>query len=157
MCFIPKKFADSFSTPALMDLAALRTSDDLSGLFDLNELADLHAIKLGCGHNTIYIYSGVVLIAIDPFAHSSLLYVLRHGSRLRWKATFCSSTTSLRYRQVGMNNSGRRRKMLVWTMICARTTSQTRADSLNKGIYSSKAHIHNANFPLAVPAATQSI
>ncbi|OCL03844.1 hypothetical protein AOQ84DRAFT_391948 [Glonium stellatum] len=66
--------ADS-SLPPLMNPAMLEASDDLTNLSHLNEPAVLQAIKLRYSQKEIYTYSGIVLIATNPFARVDSLYV----------------------------------------------------------------------------------
>lgn len=67
---------DSAGTlPPLMNPTMLEASDDLTNLSHLNEPAVLHAIKLRYAQNEIYTYSGIVLIATNPFARVDSLYV----------------------------------------------------------------------------------
>ncbi|KAH6622009.1 P-loop containing nucleoside triphosphate hydrolase protein [Boeremia exigua] len=61
--------------PPLMNPAMLEASDDLTNLSHLNEPAVLQAIKLRYLQNEIYTYSGIVLIAANPFARVDSLYV----------------------------------------------------------------------------------
>jgi myosin-5 len=61
--------------PPLMNPAMLEASDDLTNLSHLNEPAVLQAIKLRYMQNEIYTYSGIVLIAANPFARVDSLYV----------------------------------------------------------------------------------
>ncbi|KAL9090423.1 MAG: hypothetical protein Q9159_001952 [Coniocarpon cinnabarinum] len=61
--------------PPLMNPTMLEASDDLTNLSHLNEPAVLHAIKLRYAQNEIYTYSGIVLIATNPFARVDSLYV----------------------------------------------------------------------------------
>lgn len=58
-----------------MNPAMLEASDDLTNLSHLNEPAVLQAIKLRYLQNEIYTYSGIVLIATNPFARVDSLYV----------------------------------------------------------------------------------
>ena len=77
-----------------MNPTMLEASDDLTNLSHLNEPAGrscsmvltahgihsntatvLHAIKLRYAQNEIYTYSGIVLIATNPFARVDALYV----------------------------------------------------------------------------------
>jgi myosin-5 len=58
-----------------MNPAMLEASDDLTNLSHLNEPAVLHAIKLRYAQKEIYTYSGLVLIATNPFARVDSLYV----------------------------------------------------------------------------------
>ena len=53
----------------------LEASDDLTNLSHLNEPAVLQAIKLRYAQKEIYTYSGIVLIATNPFARVDSLYV----------------------------------------------------------------------------------
>ncbi|KAI4286711.1 MAG: hypothetical protein L6R35_004034 [Caloplaca aegaea] len=61
--------------PPLMNPAILEASDDLTSLSHLNEPAVLQAIKLRYSQKEIYTYSGIVLIATNPFAKVDSLYV----------------------------------------------------------------------------------
>ncbi|KAB8349554.1 hypothetical protein FH972_023578 [Carpinus fangiana] len=61
--------------PPLMNPTMLEASDDLTNLSHLNEPAVLQAIKLRYAQNEIYTYSGIVLIATNPFARVDSLYV----------------------------------------------------------------------------------
>ncbi|KAI4165812.1 MAG: hypothetical protein LQ342_000755 [Letrouitia transgressa] len=61
--------------PPLMNPAILEASDDLTSLSHLNEPAVLQAIKLRYSQKEIYTYSGIVLIATNPFARVDSLYV----------------------------------------------------------------------------------
>lgn len=82
--------------PPLMNPSMLEASDDLTNLSHLNEPAGmcngvvtmwldggdadvltpvLHAIKLRYSQKEIYTYSGIVLIAVNPFAKVDSLYV----------------------------------------------------------------------------------
>ncbi|KAH7122706.1 P-loop containing nucleoside triphosphate hydrolase protein [Dendryphion nanum] len=61
--------------PPLMNPAMLEASDDLTNLSHLNEPAVLQAIKLRYAQKEIYTYSGIVLIATNPFARVESLYV----------------------------------------------------------------------------------
>ncbi|KAF2095223.1 myosin-2 [Rhizodiscina lignyota] len=63
------------SLPPLMNPAMLEASDDLTNLSHLNEPAVLQAIKLRYAQKEIYTYSGIVLIATNPFARVDSLYV----------------------------------------------------------------------------------
>jgi len=58
-----------------MNPAILEASDDLTNLSHLNEPAVLQAIKLRYAQKEIYTYSGIVLIATNPFARVDSLYV----------------------------------------------------------------------------------
>ncbi|KAI9677563.1 MAG: Myosin type-2 heavy chain 1 [Caeruleum heppii] len=61
--------------PPLMNPTMLEASDDLTNLSHLNEPAVLQAIKLRYSQKEIYTYSGIVLIATNPFARVDSLYV----------------------------------------------------------------------------------
>ncbi|OTB05790.1 hypothetical protein M426DRAFT_56375 [Hypoxylon sp. CI-4A] len=61
--------------PPLMNPAMLEASDDLTNLSYLNEPAVLQAIRLRYAQKEIYTYSGIVLIATNPFARVDSLYV----------------------------------------------------------------------------------
>ncbi|ORY72028.1 putative myosin MYO2 [Pseudomassariella vexata] len=63
------------SLPPLMNPAMLEASDDLTNLSYLNEPAVLQAIRLRYLQKEIYTYSGIVLIATNPFARVDSLYV----------------------------------------------------------------------------------
>ncbi|KAF2404555.1 putative myosin heavy chain [Trichodelitschia bisporula] len=63
------------SLPPLMNPTMLEASDDLTNLSHLNEPAVLQAIKLRYAQKEIYTYSGIVLIATNPFAKVDSLYV----------------------------------------------------------------------------------
>ncbi|KAI5286117.1 Myosin type-2 heavy chain 1 [Ascosphaera aggregata] len=63
------------SLPPLMNPTVLEASEDLTNLSHLNEPAVLQAIKLRYAQKEIYTYSGIVLIAINPFARVDSLYV----------------------------------------------------------------------------------
>ncbi|MDI1492427.1 MAG: Myosin type-2 heavy chain 1 [Ramalina farinacea] len=63
------------SLPPLMNPAILEASDDLTNLSHLNEPAVLQAIRLRYSQKEIYTYSGIVLIATNPFARVDSLYV----------------------------------------------------------------------------------
>ncbi|KAI9809594.1 MAG: hypothetical protein M1825_000026 [Sarcosagium campestre] len=63
------------SLPPLMNPSMLEASDDLTNLSHLNEPAVLQAIKLRYSQKEIYTYSGIVLIATNPFARVDSLYV----------------------------------------------------------------------------------
>lgn len=65
----------SSNLPPLMNPAMLEASDDLTNLSHLNEPAVLQAIKLRYAQKEIYTYSGIVLIATNPFARVDSLYV----------------------------------------------------------------------------------
>ena len=58
-----------------MNPAMLEASDDLTNLSHLNEPAVLQAIRLRYAQKEIYTYSGIVLIATNPFARVDSLYV----------------------------------------------------------------------------------
>ncbi|KAG9247868.1 class V myosin-like protein [Calycina marina] len=61
--------------PPLMNPTVLEASDDLTNLSHLNEPAVLQAIRLRYSQKEIYTYSGIVLIATNPFARVDSLYV----------------------------------------------------------------------------------
>ncbi|PFH55455.1 hypothetical protein XA68_18277 [Ophiocordyceps unilateralis] len=61
--------------PPLMNPSMLEASDDLTNLSHLNEPAVLQAIRLRYLQKEIYTYSGIVLIATNPFARVDSLYV----------------------------------------------------------------------------------
>ncbi|KAK0944048.1 Myosin type-2 heavy chain 1 [Friedmanniomyces endolithicus] len=61
--------------PPLMNPTILEASDDLTNLSHLNEPAVLQAIRLRYAQKEIYTYSGIVLIATNPFARVDSLYV----------------------------------------------------------------------------------
>ncbi|KAL9587715.1 MAG: hypothetical protein Q9212_000006 [Teloschistes hypoglaucus] len=63
------------SLPPLMNPSILEASDDLTSLSHLNEPAVLQAIRLRYSQKEIYTYSGIVLIATNPFAKVDSLYV----------------------------------------------------------------------------------
>ncbi|KAL2259126.1 hypothetical protein VTK26DRAFT_7319 [Humicola hyalothermophila] len=63
------------SLPPLMNPTMLEASDDLTNLSHLNEPAVLQAIRLRYYQKEIYTYSGIVLIATNPFARVDSLYV----------------------------------------------------------------------------------
>lgn len=63
------------SLPPLMNPSMLEASDDLTNLSHLNEPAVLQAIRLRYVQKEIYTYSGIVLIATNPFARVDSLYV----------------------------------------------------------------------------------
>ncbi|OAX79462.1 hypothetical protein ACJ72_06220 [Emergomyces africanus] len=63
------------SLPPLMNPSMLEASEDLTNLSHLNEPAVLQAIKLRYAQKEIYTYSGIVLIATNPFARVDSLYV----------------------------------------------------------------------------------
>jgi myosin-5 len=52
----------------------LESTEDLTSLSYLNEPAVLHAIKMRYGQLNIYTYSGIVLIATNPFQRVDNLY-----------------------------------------------------------------------------------
>lgn len=58
-----------------MNPSVLEASDDLTNLSHLNEPAVLQAIKLRYAQKEIYTYSGIVLIATNPFSRVDSLYV----------------------------------------------------------------------------------
>ncbi|GMM55850.1 myosin 4 [Maudiozyma humilis] len=60
--------------PVLRNPPILESIDDLTALSYLNEPAVLHAIKERYASHNIYTYSGIVLIAANPFAKVDELY-----------------------------------------------------------------------------------
>jgi len=66
---------NSSKLPPLMNPTMLEASDDLTNLSHLNEPAVLQAIRLRYAQKEIYTYSGIVLIATNPFARVDSLYV----------------------------------------------------------------------------------
>jgi myosin-5 len=58
-----------------MNPTMLESNDDLTNLSHLNEPSVLQAIKLRYAQKEIYTYSGIVLIATNPFAKVDSLYV----------------------------------------------------------------------------------
>ncbi|KAK0626681.1 putative myosin MYO2 [Immersiella caudata] len=66
---------NSSALPPLMNPTMLEASDDLTNLSHLNEPAVLQAIRLRYAQKEIYTYSGIVLIATNPFARVDSLYV----------------------------------------------------------------------------------
>ncbi|KAK2749168.1 Myosin type-2 heavy chain 1 [Myotisia sp. PD_48] len=67
--------ANNNNLPPLMNPAMLEASEDLTNLSHLNEPAVLQAIRLRYYQKEIYTYSGIVLIATNPFARVDSLYV----------------------------------------------------------------------------------
>ncbi|KAM3071988.1 Myosin type-2 heavy chain 1 [Clarireedia jacksonii] len=67
--------ANNSTLPPLMNPTMLEASDDLTNLSHLNEPAVLQAIRLRYMQKEIYTYSGIVLIATNPFARVDSLYV----------------------------------------------------------------------------------
>ncbi|KIV90926.1 hypothetical protein PV10_05527 [Exophiala mesophila] len=61
--------------PPLMNPPMFEAAEDLTNLSHLNEPAILQAIKLRYAQKEIYTYSGIVLIATNPFARVDSLYV----------------------------------------------------------------------------------
>jgi myosin V len=61
--------------PPLMNPPMFEAAEDLTNLSHLNEAAILQAIKLRYAQKEIYTYSGIVLIATNPFARVDSLYV----------------------------------------------------------------------------------
>lgn len=62
------------SLPPLRNPPILEASEDLTSLSYLNEPAVLHAIRLRYSQLNIYTYSGIVLIATNPFQRVDQLY-----------------------------------------------------------------------------------
>ncbi|RMZ86153.1 hypothetical protein DV737_g200, partial [Chaetothyriales sp. CBS 132003] len=67
--------APSAGLPPLMNPYQFEAAEDLTSLSHLNEPAILQAIKLRYAQKEIYTYSGIVLIATNPFARVDSLYV----------------------------------------------------------------------------------
>lgn len=62
------------SLPPLRNPPILEATEDLTSLSYLNEPAVLHAIRMRYGQLNIYTYSGIVLIATNPFQRIDSLY-----------------------------------------------------------------------------------
>ncbi|KAJ2896227.1 Myosin type-2 heavy chain 1, partial [Coemansia aciculifera] len=58
--------------PPLCNPPVLEGIDDLTSLSHLNEPAVLHNLQVRYGMHNIYTYSGIVLVALNPFAHVPL-------------------------------------------------------------------------------------
>ncbi|KAF8964635.1 P-loop containing nucleoside triphosphate hydrolase protein [Flammula alnicola] len=58
--------------PHLRNPPLLETADDLATLSHLNEPSVLHTIRNRYGQHSIYTYSGIVLIAVNPFQRVTL-------------------------------------------------------------------------------------
>lgn len=65
---------DNPSLPPLRNPPILEAAEDLTSLSYLNEPAVLHAIKVRYSQLNIYTYSGIVLIATNPFQRIDQLY-----------------------------------------------------------------------------------
>lgn len=65
---------DNEKLPPLRNPPILEAAEDLTSLSYLNEPAVLHAIKLRYSQLNIYTYSGIVLIATNPFQKVDQLY-----------------------------------------------------------------------------------
>lgn len=65
---------NSETLPPLRNPPILESTEDLTSLSYLNEPAVLHAIKMRYGQLNIYTYSGIVLIATNPFQRVDNLY-----------------------------------------------------------------------------------
>ncbi|KAK6204511.1 P-loop containing nucleoside triphosphate hydrolase protein [Scheffersomyces amazonensis] len=65
---------DNEKLPPLRNPPILEAAEDLTSLSYLNEPAVLHAIKLRYSQLNIYTYSGIVLIATNPFQRVDQLY-----------------------------------------------------------------------------------
>lgn len=65
---------NSESLPPLRNPPILEATEDLTSLSYLNEPAVLHAIRMRYGQLNIYTYSGIVLIATNPFQKVDNLY-----------------------------------------------------------------------------------
>ncbi|KAI9245964.1 P-loop containing nucleoside triphosphate hydrolase protein [Sporodiniella umbellata] len=63
---------DHVSLPPLRNPPKMENTDDLTNLSYLNEPSVLHTIKTRYDQHHIYTYSGIVLIAANPFARVSL-------------------------------------------------------------------------------------
>ena len=66
--------ADNETLPPLRNPPILEATEDLTSLSYLNEPAVLHAIRMRYGQLNIYTYSGIVLIATNPFQRIDSLY-----------------------------------------------------------------------------------
>lgn len=66
--------SNSESLPPLRNPPILEATEDLTSLSYLNEPAVLHAIRMRYGQLNIYTYSGIVLIATNPFQRVDSLY-----------------------------------------------------------------------------------
>lgn len=66
--------SDSSDLPPLRNPPILESTEDLTSLSYLNEPAVLHAIRKRYGQLQIYTYSGIVLIATNPFQRIDSLY-----------------------------------------------------------------------------------
>ncbi|PVF95603.1 hypothetical protein CPB86DRAFT_875543 [Serendipita vermifera] len=64
--------SDNAELPPLRNPPLLETADDLATLSHLNEPSVLHTIRLRYAQHSIYTYSGIVLIAVNPFQRVSL-------------------------------------------------------------------------------------
>ncbi|KAJ2754207.1 Myosin type-2 heavy chain 1, partial [Coemansia pectinata] len=62
----------SKALPPLCNPPVLEGIDDLTNLSHLNEPAVLHNLQVRYGMHNIYTYSGIVLVALNPFAHVPL-------------------------------------------------------------------------------------
>lgn len=65
---------ENISLPQLRNPPILEAAEDLTSLSYLNEPAVLHAIKVRYSQLNIYTYSGIVLIATNPFQKVDQLY-----------------------------------------------------------------------------------
>lgn len=65
---------DNSDLPTLRNPPILEAAEDLTSLSYLNEPAVLHAIKVRYSQLNIYTYSGIVLIATNPFQRVDQLY-----------------------------------------------------------------------------------
>ncbi|KIM28753.1 hypothetical protein M408DRAFT_329210 [Serendipita vermifera MAFF 305830] len=63
---------DNAELPPLRNPPLLETADDLATLSHLNEPSVLHTIRLRYAQHSIYTYSGIVLIAVNPFQRVAL-------------------------------------------------------------------------------------
>lgn len=66
--------SDHVTLPPLRNPPILEATDDLTSLSYLNEPAVLHAIRMRYSQLNIYTYSGIVLIATNPFQRIDSLY-----------------------------------------------------------------------------------
>lgn len=64
--------SDNAELPPLRNPPLLETADDLATLSHLNEPSVLHTIRLRYAQHSIYTYSGIVLIAVNPFQRVAL-------------------------------------------------------------------------------------
>ncbi|EGN96017.1 hypothetical protein SERLA73DRAFT_170458 [Serpula lacrymans var. lacrymans S7.3] len=67
-----KNIKDGKGLPPLRNPPLLETADDLATLSHLNEPSVLHTIRNRYAQHSIYTYSGIVLIAVNPFQRVTL-------------------------------------------------------------------------------------